>query len=279
MHVAGPCGSQTSVRIRKAITAQQKLTSHAMPNYGIAQARAISVKSLLPVRQTLTQGLRMLAFLLSLTGPLLTVASAAVAVVGNTWDASKSGLERLTPTGRWAVLIAVCGFGLSSYQAYQVHVRTTSIEAIAYRDLRDGWSQLVIPFHQILWALKGERGSLGVEVFAELRENSRLKKADLVEYDGTPPLDLYDSWGMVLCQPTHAGLSKLKVTVASYQETVSPDVLDLVRNLSSDPMMRNFRRVGPCGTLNPANGFMGWWDNDSTRTYMDLLESLGKILE
>ncbi len=221
----------------------------------------------------------MLNLLLSLTGPVLTVAGAAVAIVGYTWDASKRGLQRLTSTGRWAVFIALCGFGVSSYQAYQVHVRATSIEAIAHRDLRDGWSQMVIPFHQALWALKGERGSLDVEVFSELRQEGRLAKADAIDYAGTPPLDLYKSWGMALCQPTHAGLAKLKVAVASYHEAIAPEVLDLVKKLSADPMMKNFRRVEPCGKVSPAKGFAGWWNNEHTKAYMDLLESLGKLID
>src|SRR3546814_9651313 len=82
-----------------------------------------------------------------------------------------------------------------------------------------------------------------------LQQGNRLAQANEIEYGSAPPLDLYQSWGMALCQPTHGGLAKLKATIASYQEAIAPEILDLVREIAADPMMRNFRRVEPCGTL------------------------------
>src|SRR3546814_16097566 len=131
-------------------------------------------------------------------------------------------------------------------------VCSSDLEAVAYRELRDGWTQLAIPFHQALWTLEGDRPPLGVSVLTELQQGNRLAQANEIEYGSAPPLDLYQSWGMALCQPTHGGLAKLKATIASYQEAIAPEILDLVRELAAAPMMRNFRRVEPCGTLKPA---------------------------
>src|SRR3546814_6718651 len=87
------------------------------------------------------------------------------------------------------------------------------------------------------------RSPLGVSVLTELQQGNRLAQANEIEYGSAPPLDLYQSWGMALCQPTHGGLAKLKATIASYQEAIAPEILDLVREIAADPMMRNFRRV------------------------------------
>src|SRR3546814_9577876 len=64
------------------------------------------------------------------------------------------------------------------------------------------------------------RPPLGVSVLTELQQGNRLAQANEIEYGSAPPLDLYQSWGMALCQPTHGGLAKLKATIASYQEAI-----------------------------------------------------------
>src|SRR3546814_6064051 len=81
-------------------------------------------------------------------------------------------------------------------------VCSSDLEAVAYRELRDGWTQLAIPFHQALWTLEGDRPPLGVSVLTELQQGNRLAQANEIEYGSAPPLDLYQSWGMALCQPT-----------------------------------------------------------------------------
>src|SRR3546814_5815261 len=80
-----------------------------------------------------------------------------------------------------------------------------SIEAVAYRELRDGWTQLAIPFHQALWTLEGDRPPLGVSVLTELQQGNRLAQAKEIEYGSAPPLDLYQSWGMASSDERRVG--------------------------------------------------------------------------
>src|SRR3546814_8581275 len=133
------------------------------------------------------------------------VCSSDLCFVGNTWDPSKQGLKRLTLTGRCALLIAICGLTLSLYQTYQQRLRAGSIEAVAYRELRDGWTQLAIPFHQALWTLEGDRPPLGVSVLTELQQGNRLAQAKEIEYGSAPPLDLYQSRGMASSDERRVG--------------------------------------------------------------------------
>ena len=214
--------------------------------------------------------------LFSIGSSLLLLIAAGVAVVGTTWNPQQTGIKKLTKIGRIAVLVAVVAFSLSVFKTIADNQKERSVSAIALAKLQHAWANMAVPFGLVLWEIQGEKTEIETAMLQSLKRN--IESSDGLDYNKTPPMPLYQSWGKVFCQASGYGYKNLENTVENYHSKLDTDILDLVIKIETSQGRKMFMKLSPCGILSPKDGFVGLVNNQAVIEYMDMLIQMGDAL-
>ncbi|MDA8747399.1 hypothetical protein N9M66_04235 [Litoreibacter sp.] len=214
-----------------------------------------------------------------LVAPALALFGGLIGIVGDTWDSARKGWRKLRPTGALAAVVILISGLIAVNEGISSQRKTLAVRDIAYREIRRGWAQLSVPFHQALWSLEGAQPEFSTTMFDEFSSMELLKKYDAIEFDDMPPVRKFESWARVICEPTHTGMSLLLEKSALYTDAIPAIMVNTIHDLSISEGVRIFRTAAPCGEVSLERGFEGYWGQANILDYAQKLRFLGHQLD
>ena len=219
-----------------------------------------------------------------MVGHVLALCGALLALVGDTWDKSKSGIRHLTPIGWTAALIATIGIGVSAYQSYQKHLTDIAYRDLALNDVRGGWGQVASPWTLTLWEVTDRKATVAVSTLKVIRDNGHLASFDSINLGMTSRVAEYGdkALGDLYCEQSRLGMAIMERSVQYHAAVLSGDIAIAMRQLRQESMFGrllqatcpNLQRDTPDHSL-----LVGRFSAAEGRSYLEQLIRLGELLE
>lgn len=171
--------------------------------------------------------------MLSYLGHVITMIAASVAVIGNTWDQTKTGSKKLTLTGRFAVVAVLAGFTLSSISTYQEEQRKEEAHKVAAEEIDRHWRALIYPFTLILWEVHGRSFDYSDATLLKLTEKSSLEKIKSLNIRSQAPHH-HGMWLKVISESTKSGREGLDRASFKYNFILNQKIITAIHKVTSD---------------------------------------------
>jgi hypothetical protein len=191
--------------------------------------------------------------------PLVTAfAAALIGVVGNTWDATRSGFQRVRPTGWVALVVGVISLFAGLYATYRAHDRESEAERKAARirvvtvlRIQAALNHLIHPLqHTIVtyegstsWMYEGsDQFDMKLDRFRDSRFQANLEELRL---DQKPPgaSRPSDTWLWEFRDMTADSLAEIDRQVLIFGRYLPDDVLTALENLRDDLYLWRVRKL------------------------------------
>ncbi|MFS2222330.1 hypothetical protein [Pantoea sp. B65] len=175
---------------------------------------------------------------------ILTFLLGVVAIVGNTWDSSKSGADKLTTSGRWTAVLLLVSVLVSGYSAWdkydkdqQAEQQKQQLGKIISTEITSSLNEIAEPFRELY--IDNSTGDLTTDKkkisFDMLLNEAMLEKAQTTCLARRPKnvISFPDrgNWHEIFRQDISAGNARLSKIVDRYGVSMSSGMLDAINDL------------------------------------------------
>lgn len=214
--------------------------------------------------------------LIAFLGNLIAALAAGVAVMGETWDASRSGLAKLRPAGCVAVFLAVAGFTVASFGIWQDYRDNLERQRLAMEEVDQAWLHLISRFRLMLWGLDGSQSNPDADMVRRLLQNGAIERLDLIDLRGEAPHH-HGPWMDNICGSTEKGRNELRRLQAIYVGVLENELIKAMKDVASAYAPEPMIGTAPCGgfSMNPE-----WpWQFQSISNHRHTTSYLEALLE
>ena len=188
--------------------------------------------------------------ILEILGGFVAMLAAGIAIVGDTWDKHKEGLQRITKTGKWVIFIAIFGFCISMTSSVMSYVDYVKRQKAAISEIDKAWVILMEPFKLFLWELDGKQSTPSVQMIDKIISEDYLNKINnTIDLRGEAPHH-YGKWLGLICKSTQVGLTNLRQSQTIYVGILDTELITLTKDVAQSTAAEFMRILSPCDTVN-----------------------------
>lgn len=221
--------------------------------------------------------------LIAILGHLMTVIGAFVAIVGNTWDYTAKGIKKLTLPGRIAAVAALMGLALSIYGTVNDYLTQSRYQRIALKKIKQGYSELVVPFLVLKWEVTGVRDmDLNISLLRTIAEGPMLEQFDNIDYKKTGKQPKFGPLGYMVCLYSRLGMGGMEGVLKTTPDFVSPELTQEISSIADMPAFADMIRFGNCGVKGlpkqDLSKYNGIFNTKKMKQYLTKIIKLGELL-